>query len=796
MVLKKIFSTVASYFLLAFLIAGCTVVKRHPRGSAFFFENNIKINGNISHQKKNEIKTRLFSQIEDSAQIKVASKIPWPYFPFVIPVSVMESPTIFDLQKVIASTGNMKNSLSSIGYRRNSISYTIDTLIKKKQLRIKTNYIVNAGPIYRLDSISYAFEDSIMQGIINRNKSASFTNKGDEFDYSLVDQEINRLIDLFQNNGYYKISREDITAEADTNYAELLDATLDPIEYATVLAKISLKQDKPEVDLYFRTTKNIDTNHLKQYTVGQFTVYPDLSVEDTIQSTNGKDSSAVSVISLHNTFNKNFIKSFIELRHDEYYKRENYSKTLNNFNKLGAWQNINLTSETIDSLQRINYILKMQPSKRQFFSIDFEGSSILNTSQLIQVGNGKVGTATNFTLRNRNIAKKAIQFENSLRTGIEFNNFKKILSGQITLANRLTFPWLVAPGSEKFKTHFQQARTIVSADISYINRFRFFQLNTFNTFLGYDWKPNQSISWQIRPINLEYTQFRPDSLFLESIKNFPLLLYTYNNGLLIGMNMQFIKNLNPNAKKHISTLKLYAEESGLTTGLIFKELTNKGKVLENLYRFFKMDAEFKHTINFSKTSMHFRTFAGAGFAFPTASRKGQVTLPFFKSYIAGGPNSMRGWSIRKLGIGSNVFYDTVALGTFNDKYADVQLEANAEYRFNLFQFYGFWMRGAAFTDIGNIWYRNDLDGTLKNAGFSLNRLGKDIAIASGLGARVDFNYFLLRFDLGFPIKDPRYSPSHVGNPNIQRFYTDREGGWFVKNVWNKPTFQFAIGYPF
>ena len=796
MVYKKILSTVSSYFLLAILIAGCTVVKKHPRGNAFFFENNIKINGNISPQKKTEIKTRLFSQIEDSAQIKVASKIPWPYFPFVIPVSVMESPTVFDLQKVVASTVNMKNSLSSIGYRRNSISYQVDTSIKKKQIRVKTHYLVNTGPNYTLDSISYSFEDSIMQGIINRNKSGTFTKKGDAFDYSLVDQEINRIVDLLQNNGYYKISREDITAEADTNYAELLDATLDPIEYATVLANIELKKDKPEVDLYFRTTKNNDANHFKQYSIGEFTVYPDITPEDTIQIKNRKDSSAVSIISLHNTFNENFIKSFIELRHDEYYKRENYSKTLNNFNKLGAWQNINLSTETIDSLHRINYILKMQPSKRQFFSIDFEGSSILNTSQLIQVGNGKVGTATNFTLRNRNIAKKAIQFENSLRTGIEFNNFKKILSGQITLANRLTFPWLVAPVSDQFKSYFQQARTIVSGDVSYINRFRFFQLNTFNTFLGYEWKPNPSTSWQIRPINLEYTQFRPDSLFLESIKNFPLLLYTYNNGLLIGMNALFVRNLNPTAKKHVSTLKLYAEESGLTTGLIFKGLTNNGKALENLYRFFKMDAEFKHTINFPKTSMHFRTFAGAGFAFPTASRKGQVTLPFFKSYIAGGPNSMRGWSIRKLGIGSNVFYDTVSAGTFNDKYADMQLEANAEYRFNLFQFYGFWMRGAVFTDIGNIWYRNDLDGTLKNAGFSLNRLGKDIAIASGMGARVDFNYFLLRFDLGFPVKDPRYSPTHVGNPNIQRYYSDKEGGWFVKNVWSRPTFQFAIGYPF
>jgi len=81
-------------------------------------------------------------------------------------------------------------------------------------------------------------------------------------------------------------------------------------------------------------------------------------------------------------------------------------------------------------------------------------------------------------------------------------------------------------------------------------------------------------------------------------------------------------------------------------------------------------AEIKHIITRRENSMHFRLYAGAGWAFSTGSRKGQVTLPFFKSFVAGGPNSMRGWPIRKLGIGSNVFYDTVANGTFNDKYAD------------------------------------------------------------------------------------------------------------------------------
>jgi hypothetical protein len=779
----------------SFITFGCTVIKHYPTDKPFFFENNIKINGSLSKQEKIDIKTRLFSQIEDSAQIKVASKIPWPSFPWIIPSQVMDSPAVYNKQQVLQSVKNMTNSMSSIGYRRSSILLETDTILKKNQQRVKTNYVVESGPLYRVDSIVYNFEDTALNSIVKETTVKSIIYKGKAFDYFSIDQEINRLIELFQNNGYYKISKEDIIAEVDTNYVELLDPMLDAIEYTRALAQVMLKRDKPEVDLIFRMRKNIDSNHYYQYRVGKFIVYPDITETDTLDLST-TDSISVVVKSLHNTFNSEFIKEHVLLDPGELYKRENYSKTLNNFNKLGSWQNINLSSEPDDEKRILNYILQLQPAKRQFFGIDMEGSSVINNSQLIQVGSGRVGIATNFTLRNRNIGKRAIQLENNLRTGIEFNNFKKILSGEITLTNRVTFPWLVAPVGKKIKSYFQQARTIASADISYINRFKFFQLNTFNTFLGYEWKRNPNTTWQFRPLNLEYTQFRPDSLFLESIKNFPLLRYTYNNGLLIGMNVMYNRNLTPSSTKHLSLLKIYAEESGITTGALFYNLTKNGKVLSDLYRFFKIDAEFKHIINSKNNSLHFRAFAGAGFALTTGSRKGQVTLPFFKSYIAGGPNSMRGWSIRKLGIGSNIFYDTVAAGTFNDKYADVKLEGNIEYRFDLFQFYGFWMRGALFTDVGNIWFKNDLDGTLKNAGLKLKNLGRDIAVASGFGARVDFNYFLLRFDLGFPVKDPRYGPLNTGNANILRYYSTSNGGWFVNNVWNKPTFQFALGYPF
>jgi outer membrane protein assembly factor BamA len=710
----------------------------------------------------------------------------------------MEYPTVYNSQPIEQSIVNMRNMLSSLGYRKSEIRYDTAVQVKKEQQRVKVNFLINTGPLYKIDTVIYLFSDSVLQKIVSASATKSLLSEHAPFSYEIIDQEINRITDLYQNNGYVKISKEDIIAEVDTVNTALLNAKVNPFQFSSTLAEAQSKEKQAAVKLYFRLRANRDSTHMQQYTIGRLTVYSDLKSEDrdTIIKLSESDTTKITIHSLYNTFNTKFIKDNIQLQPGSLYKRDDYNKTLNNFNKLGTWQSINMISETNDKEKKIDYVLKLQPAKRQYFSIDLEGSSILNTSQLVQVGSGRVGIANNFTLRNRNIGKRGIQLENSLRTGIEFNNFQKILSGEITLTNRLTFPRIVAPVSDKFKTKFQQAKTVFSADVSYIDRFRFFRLNTFNTFVGYEWKPNAHTTWQFKPLNLEFTQFRPDSLFIESIRNFPLLLYTYNNGLIIGMNALYNKNLTPNSTKNLSLLKIYAEESGLVTGALFYEQTRNGKYLSNLYRFVKLDAEFKHIANFKKSSLHFRAFAGVGLALSTASRRGQVTLPFFKSYMAGGPNSMRGWPLRKLGIGSNIFYDTVAAGTFNDKYADMQLEGNLEYRFNLFQFYGFWMRGAVFTDVGNIWFRNDLDGTLKNAGFKFNRLGKDLAIASGFGARVDFNYFLLRFDLGFPIKDPRYGPSNVGNSNIERFYSPRSGGWFVDNHWSKPVFQFAIGYPF
>ncbi len=784
------------------IIPSCTIVKHYPKEKPFIFENTVNINGKVDKDKKGELRDLLMAQIEDSAAVRSNTELPWPKFPFVIPGPVINRPNEFDSVHVVQSTVNMHYFLRNKGYRSNLVSYDSSMKKVKDQYRVKVDYEINTGNVYRLNSVVFALADSNLQRLAMENRENSLLKKGDPMDYSKVNDEINRLVNLYQNNGYIKISREEIYIDADSSYKELIDPSIDQFEYLRRLAEIEQKyKNSPQVDVYIKQRSLKDTTRVVPYRVGNFTVYsdaPNTLAVDSQTDTTEVNYNGYKVISFNNTFKPTFITRFIELKPGELYKQDNYSQTLNNFNRIGAWSNINMVYRVNDSSQTIDYLLKLTPAKKQFFSVDLEGSSVLNTNQLVLVGSGRVGLAINNRLRNRNVGKRGIQLENTLRTGIEFNDFTKILSAEIALTNRFTIPWLMTPFSPGFEKRFKSARTIVSFDFSYVDRFQYYRLRTFNTFFGYEWKTRPEVTWQFKPFNIEYTNIKPDSLFKDAIKDFPLLVYSYNNGLIIGTNGSYHRTFNPPTAKHQNSIRIYAEESGLLAGAALKGLTAENKILQDLYRFVRLDVDFRHYVKYKKSVLAFRAFAGYGLALQTESSPQNVTLPFFKSYFAGGPNSMRGWQIRKLGIGSNIFFDTLGLsrgtpGAFNDKYADIQLETNMEYRFNLFRFFGFWMRGALFTDVGNIWYRENLVGSAPDAVLAWKKFYKDIAVDAGFGVRMDFTYFVLRFDLGYPIKDPRYDP---GKTPETGFYSTKKYGWFVNDHWNKPTLQFAIGYPF
>ena len=145
---------------------------------------------------------------------------------------------------------------------------------------------------------------------------------------------------------------------------------------------------------------------------------------------------------------------------------------------------------------------------------------------------------------------------------------------------------------------------------------------------------------------------------------------------------------------------------------------------------------------------------------------------------------MRAWALRKLGPGSSV----KDFGLNPERYGDVQLEANIEYRFPIAIISGIKLNGALFTDMGNVWFlKQDTAGGRKpEEVFNFGRLGKDIAIGAGIGLRIDFSFFVIRFDYSYKVKDPSPDLSKAASQN-KLFYD-----WKLKNG----QFQLGIGYPF
>lgn len=104
---------------------------------------------------------------------------------------------------------------------------------------------------------------------------------------------------------------------------------------------------------------------------------------------------------------------------------------------------------------------------------------------------------------------------------------------------------------------------------------------------------------------------------------------------------------------------------------------------------------------------------------------------------------------------------------------------NAEYRTYLFGK----LNGAVFIDAGNIW---TLHNYAEQPGglFKFNEFYKQIAVAYGLGLRFNFDYFILRFDLGMKAINPAYTN---GKEHYPIWYPD-----FRRDA----TFHFAVGLPF
>ena len=782
------FSSSLSLFSLLFFLNSCTdfknaLVHNYPKEQAFIYNNKITIKDAPSKHSAKELSLALDNYWDDS--IKVRKIRQFGFFSTII------KPQTYQPERMSRTIQYMANFLASEGYHHPEFTPIIRTDTVKKEWRTNLTMQIELHKKTLLDTISYKLSDPVLQDIALKNNHNSFLRMGQPYSNELINNELDRLVALFRSSGLYNFTKEKIFAEVDTLDATLMQLSLDPLSQIAQIASAKAKKNQnPSWKISFQL-RNLSKGTTKQYVIGQQLFYSDVAVLDNpdtlILNPPINRDSLTDFIHLYTLpkFKSKLFKEQAFIKKGSPFNETSYYQTLNKFSSLGAWQQIDgRTTLTNDSVY-LHYFLV--PNIRRSFNFDVEGSK--NTAQ---IGSGNLlGLSTNLTYRDKNVQKKSIPSITSLRLGVELNlnsgdNLTQTLLWNV--GQTYSFPNLLLPFVKKEAKSDQQVKTNFSLYNSYMDRLNYYQLKSFTTNWGYEWKKIKKGKEQViayRPLNVEFFQLkkfsRLDSLLILN----PFLRSSFNEGNIISQSISY-SSIGPSLKHphKQNYLRLGIEEAGGLLGL-------SDKLNKDLYRYLKFEAEYRSTYKYTNSEIAWRLMGGWGNNYSNnANLSGQ--LPFFKQFTAGGPYSMRAWGLRQLGLGSSTFYDTSAQRQNFDRFGDLQLEANFEYRFTLLQLGSYKIGTALFTDMGNIWNTRDLGNDL-NAGFKLDRLYKDLAIGIGSGLRLDFDYFIIRIDYALKMKDPTrlYNNGWLDFSNMK--WTEvKPNGLRVNNF----AWQFGIGLPF
>ncbi len=738
--------------------ANLTNIRKPPKNQPYLVKNTIEVNGGkFTKLEKEAVVNRLFGQLDDSAKIITRSE-------FIILSKILRPPR-YDSGYAALSARNMQASMFHLGYYDAEVKFAADTL--KDQVHVRYNII--AGMPTLIDTLSYRLKNSDLQELALRSQSEAILVKNNPVTKAAVLGEVGRLVDTFRNNGYYKFTAAELKVRGDTTLEALTTVTSDPFEQLRLLAEAQQQRDSPTIRLAIVVNPPADSSKLRKYFINKVYILPDYRPGDNLSDKNITETHTRNfIIRYHKkVFKDLFLARNVALVSGNYYQEDEYYRTINNFSGKGVWQSINIRLiEVPDSINLVDMVIELIPGKKFGFEAALEASYSATSNSTSALAGNLFGLSGNLTLLNRNFGREAIRMTNSIRAGIELNNNARsartqlINSRELSFSNNIVFPRLIRPFPDFFRFFNKgfmprTAESFINTNLSLNDRLDLFNRQSVN--IGFGASILSKDQWKIifKPVNVEFSYlYNQSDSFRTILKTIPFLEYAYNTAFIVGMSGSISRTWNnPRHLRSLSkenSIKFNLEESGMTWGAI--PIVTKYK-----RKYIKGDVEYKYTVAYRKTAIATRAFVGIGAAFGS-----DTTLPFFKQYYGGGSNSMRGWPVRGIGGGSQKLVD-YKKNIFNDRTADMQFETNFEYRYDIARIIPntLTLRGALFTDIGNIWnLRNsNPDGSTDSTQFKLKNFYKELGVAAGTGFRLDFNYFILRCSRahrGFAV--PLYAP--------------------------------------
>ena len=677
-----------------------------------------------------------------------------------------DAPVIYDANVTQKSQKEIEKAVRNMGYMRAKVE--LDTEIKKN--RMKLNYRIKAGRPYIIKHIAYNIDDMTINDFIEKDSAQSYLRPGMPFDVVTLDNERNRITKLLQNNGYYKFNKDFIVYQADT-----IRNTFQ-VDLTMKLLPFQLKKE------------DVPTRH-RQYTIRNVNFLTEDNLVNQENNYNGYQSLQHKGLQIFYQdklyIRPNTLANFNYIRPKELYSEQDVQNTYTSMGRLRALKYTNIRFDEVldnDSAQLDANVL-LTKGKNQSLSFEIEGTNSA----------GDLGAAASMTFQHRNVFKGSETFTmkvrgayeaiTGLQEGYENDDYKEYGIEASLNFPEFKFPFLSADFKRKIR-----ATSEVGLSFNSQNRPEFTRTLA-SAKWGYRWVDRKSSQhrFDLLDVNYIYVPWKSENFknYLENLTDRnSILIKSYEDQLIVRMGYTYTYN-SANDKSRTSTnrnsysIRMNLEEAGNLLYLGSKAIhsapkEDKGYVIANIpfAQYIKGDIDFARNWNIDeRNSLVFHI--GMGVAYPYGNSQ---VLPFEKRYFSGGPNSVRGWSVRSLGPGS--YKGTEGNMNYINHSGDIKLDVNLEYRTHLF-----WkFNGAAFIDAGNIWNIRDYEGQEEGT-FRFNRFYKQLAVAYGLGLRFDLDYLIIRFDGGMKAVNP--------------MRTGKDKYPFLRPKFSRDfAFHFAVGYPF
>lgn len=721
-----------------------------------------------------------------------------------------EKPAIIDSLRIKKSANNLKAYFNNLGFLRAKSSYEIEYLPKK---RATVTYKITKGSPYVLDSIKSNIPNKLIDSLYTIASKNTLLKKGEQFNAEKFKNEQARLYNYFINHGVYNFQLQSVGFDIDTAYHK-----------APVIVKIQdpkFKQGDSTITRPYKIHKidrvNIFIKDIENKTQNKYidsTVYKNFHIYSTnkirFKPKAITDAVFINKDSLFSDYNKTLTSRLLSNLRIFNYPIIQFKETKN--------QN-NLTTDIfLKTKEKYSYKASVDftHSNIQDFGITGQTSlfisNIFRRAEILEIGaKGNLGSSKDF-------ANPKKLFFNIQEYGADM---------------RLTFPRIIFPfNTNKIIPKTMTPNSLISLGFSKQLNIGL-DKESFTSMVNFNWIPNKKSTIKFDLANLQYIKninignyfnvysstydqlnalakkYNQDprltddngnltieeggtDTFIQQALSGDITSLTptsadYNairsirerknrlteNNLILASSLNYSNSSQKDIfDKEFYTFKTKIESAGNVMTL-FANLSNQPRddqgrrsIMGLEYsQYIKAEAEYIKNWDLKNNfSIACRAFVGAALPYGNSS-----SIPFTRSYFAGGANDNRAWQSYSLGAGTSNNTNDFNEGNF-------KIALNTELRFNLFGS----LSAALFADGGNIWNLKDSETDEKKIFKNFDSL-KGLALGTGIGLRYNFNFFILRTDWGFKTYNPAL---------------EENNRWLTDFKINKSVFNIGINYPF